>query len=399
MADLFLSHSSKDKPLARKIATDLQQYDIQVWFEESRILVGDSISQKIARGLDEVEFVAVLLTRNSGESGWVEKEWQAKIGEEAKEGKIVILPLRADDCVIPMLLRDKKYADFHNNYELALTELVTAIQGHANRQEIRSTEYSYITNNNFNKNHDESYLDVSLFDDIIREKSLGLYHRLLDIRRYIIPILRTIPITEFSHDSESHARQVLIFVTELYYNGISSSFSGNELFVLAVFCLVHDIGMLPRGNFSPKRLYQTHNVYSRDFVNHLHQKKLLTVQEIKEIGSLCLMHKESLSRAKIHFDSIESSLRLSLIFSIFKVADMLDVETQPGEILRINPELLHQTIASIDINPELQQIKVWKAVDVIDSVFQSWLNFFLEKITEFNVETKNISYEYSVVSS
>jgi len=128
MTRVFISHSSKDQPLAKKIAIDLREAGIDVWLDEWEIVVGQPISQKIQEGLKDCHFVAVILTQNSISSGWVEKEWQSRIGEEAEKKKVVILPLRADNCEIPFLLRDKKYADFTNNYDTAFEGLLLAIR-------------------------------------------------------------------------------------------------------------------------------------------------------------------------------------------------------------------------------------------------------------------------------
>jgi predicted esterase len=62
MIAVFLSHSSRDKDLARRIAEDLKSHSIEVWFDEWEIRVGHSISQMIERGLEKADFVAVLLT-------------------------------------------------------------------------------------------------------------------------------------------------------------------------------------------------------------------------------------------------------------------------------------------------------------------------------------------------
>src|SRR4030042_792514 len=107
MTSVFLSHSSKDRDLARRIAKDLKNHSIKVWFDEWEIHVGHSISQMIERGLEKADFVAVLLTKHSVNSGWVEKEWQAKIGEEAAKRKVIILPLLGANCPIPALFGDK----------------------------------------------------------------------------------------------------------------------------------------------------------------------------------------------------------------------------------------------------------------------------------------------------
>lgn len=128
MAKVFISYSSKDKQLARKIAIDLRRVGIDVWLDEWEIVVGQPIVQRVQEGLEGSQFVAVLLTKHSIKSGWVEKEWQSKIGEEAKHKRAVVLPLKADNCEIPLLLRDKKYADFARDYDSAMWDLISAIR-------------------------------------------------------------------------------------------------------------------------------------------------------------------------------------------------------------------------------------------------------------------------------
>jgi hypothetical protein len=124
---VFLSHSSADKMLARRLAAGLRDAGVKVWFDEWSIETGDSISQAIQDGLRESDFVAVLLTRQSVEHGWVEKEWQSRIALEAKTGRKLILPLKADDCELPPLLADRAFADFTIEYAAGLKQLLRAL--------------------------------------------------------------------------------------------------------------------------------------------------------------------------------------------------------------------------------------------------------------------------------
>jgi len=140
MVTIFLSYSRRDEELARRIAQGLKNHSIKVWFDEWEIKVGHSISQMIERGLGEANFVGVLLTSYSVQSGWVDKEWRAKIGEEAEKRTVIILPIMAEKCRIPLLLRDKKYADFVKGYDSGFKELLDAIKPHTevNDHETRS---------------------------------------------------------------------------------------------------------------------------------------------------------------------------------------------------------------------------------------------------------------------
>jgi hypothetical protein len=127
MAKTFLSYSYKDKSFVRELAEDLTRLGHTVWLDEWEIRVGDSIITKIGRGIEDANYVLVVLSQNSTSSEWVEKEWQAKYWDEINRRKVMVLPVVLEDCSIPTLLRPKKYADFRVNYKVGLAELILAL--------------------------------------------------------------------------------------------------------------------------------------------------------------------------------------------------------------------------------------------------------------------------------
>jgi hypothetical protein len=131
MPRVFLSHSSRDKPTVTRVAQDLRAAGVEVWLDEGEILAGHSITQEIQRGLEGADFVVLMLSRYAVASGWVEKEWQSRIGREVETRSVHIIPARLDACDIPALLRDKLYADFTESYESGLETLLAAIRGHS----------------------------------------------------------------------------------------------------------------------------------------------------------------------------------------------------------------------------------------------------------------------------
>jgi hypothetical protein len=124
---VFLSHSSKDKNFVKSLAVDLKHYGISVWLDEWEINIGESIPTKVGEGIENCQYLALILSQNSVESKWVEIEWQAKYWDELESGKIHLLPILIEHCAIPKLLKHKKYADFTEDYSLALDELVNSI--------------------------------------------------------------------------------------------------------------------------------------------------------------------------------------------------------------------------------------------------------------------------------
>ena len=140
---VFLSHSSKDKPQVRKLAQQLKLYGIDIWIDEERIYVGDSISKKIQQGLRESDYLCIWLTNQAMQSGWVEKEWLPKIKQEIDESRTVVLPLLAENCDLPDFLIDKRYADFRSSFNDGLDDLLQVFDIKKTKTIKKVTHYVY----------------------------------------------------------------------------------------------------------------------------------------------------------------------------------------------------------------------------------------------------------------
>lgn len=124
----FLSHSSKDKVIIRQIASDLTAEGVEVWLDEQRIHVGDSIPGKIAQGLAQSDFFLIALSEHSVGSEWVTRELNNALVQEISNRRIAIMPLKLSSCEIPTLIADKKYADFSHSYREGLDSLIASIK-------------------------------------------------------------------------------------------------------------------------------------------------------------------------------------------------------------------------------------------------------------------------------
>jgi len=74
LSNVFLSHSHSDKPFARRLAKELEAAGHGVWIDEAEIDIGDSLIEKIRNGIDQVDYVAAILSRASIDSAWVTRE-------------------------------------------------------------------------------------------------------------------------------------------------------------------------------------------------------------------------------------------------------------------------------------------------------------------------------------
>ena len=129
MSSVFLSHNSKDKPWVRELAERLIADEVIVWLDEAEINIGDSLIEKISAGIQDMKFVAAIISKNSVESSWVQKEISIAMSKEIAGREVTVLPLVIDDCDLPVSLSDKLYADFTNpnDFEISYSKLLRAL--------------------------------------------------------------------------------------------------------------------------------------------------------------------------------------------------------------------------------------------------------------------------------
>lgn len=123
----FISYSSQDREFAEGLAIDLKNRNLDAWFDQWEIRVGDSLIDKIGQGIRHNDFLIVVLSPHSVASEWVKKELCEAMQREIKEQRVVVLPVLLKSCPLPPFLRDKKYADFRDSYEQGFKELVQSI--------------------------------------------------------------------------------------------------------------------------------------------------------------------------------------------------------------------------------------------------------------------------------
>lgn len=127
-AKLFISHSSADKQFVRGLAVDLANRGHQPWLDEWEILAGESITERVAQGVEDSDFLLLVLSDAAVRSRWVEQEWHAKHWAEINERQIKVIPLLKEMCEVPTLLRSKKYIDLRpGNYADGLDLLCKSI--------------------------------------------------------------------------------------------------------------------------------------------------------------------------------------------------------------------------------------------------------------------------------
>jgi hypothetical protein len=121
--DLFLSHSSRDKVIVRRLAEDLSFLEVDAWLDEWELQTGDSLHDVLAAAMEKAGHIAVVLGDNYADSRWARDELKQALARERRQDQDVILPLIVGAADVPAFLEDKLYLDFRRNYHEGLSRL------------------------------------------------------------------------------------------------------------------------------------------------------------------------------------------------------------------------------------------------------------------------------------
>lgn len=127
---VFLSHSSRDKPVIDKVFNELHKANVRAWYDRYEIEPGDSITDKINEGLASSRLGILFFSRSfiDKKSGWPTKEanyfFQKLMRERKKNFVVCNIDLGIDE--IPPLLQDFRFIDM--NSPTAIAELVDMVK-------------------------------------------------------------------------------------------------------------------------------------------------------------------------------------------------------------------------------------------------------------------------------
>jgi hypothetical protein len=84
MPSAFISHSSIDKPFVRRLKDDLEDSGVSAWLDEDQILPGQSFVARINQGLEDNDFVLLVISANFLPSDWALWETNTSIVSAVK---------------------------------------------------------------------------------------------------------------------------------------------------------------------------------------------------------------------------------------------------------------------------------------------------------------------------
>lgn len=123
LKDIFICHASEDKPeIIKPLVAAFKREGISYWYDEAEIKWGDSIPDKINKGLRISRYVIVVISKSFLSKNWPKRELNSALNIEASTGKVRVLPLivgtdkvRKEIFQKYPILNDKSYLVWEND--------------------------------------------------------------------------------------------------------------------------------------------------------------------------------------------------------------------------------------------------------------------------------------------
>jgi len=125
--EMFLSHSSRNLPIAISVADTLRNHGVPVWFSPANIMTAQQWHDEIGNALRRCDWFMVLLSIDAVNSIWVKRELHYALRHNQYDNHI--LPVIIEDCDYEKLswtLEMFQMADLTNNTEGAYTQIFNA---------------------------------------------------------------------------------------------------------------------------------------------------------------------------------------------------------------------------------------------------------------------------------
>jgi hypothetical protein len=133
---VFISYSSKNEEFAKRLHADLRAKNVNCWYAPEDMKIGDKIRTRIDEMIHVHDKLLLVLSKDSVESSWVEKEVETAMENETTRKETVLFPIRLDDTVMDIktgwpgdIQRSRHIGDFkkwkdHDAYQKSFERLL-----------------------------------------------------------------------------------------------------------------------------------------------------------------------------------------------------------------------------------------------------------------------------------
>jgi hypothetical protein len=111
----FVSHAHADKAFVDRIDNWLTEVaGLNVWYDGRNFPASALLSTHLGDAINQCRAMIIVLSNRSLNSGWVQEEYNAAIGQRAQFRDYRVIPVRIEECDVPGFLSTTKWIDIHN---------------------------------------------------------------------------------------------------------------------------------------------------------------------------------------------------------------------------------------------------------------------------------------------
>ena len=127
MANVFISHRGQDIKEAERLADEIRMAGHDVWLDQWKIDVGDSLVHRINEGLEGATYLILCYSPAAVTSPWMSREWMSALSRQLNGRGVKVLPARLTGGEPPAILDDIKYSDLVKDWSNGVADLLRAI--------------------------------------------------------------------------------------------------------------------------------------------------------------------------------------------------------------------------------------------------------------------------------
>lgn len=116
--EIFLSHASKDRRIASRIADMLRAHGVPVWYSQTNLIGAQQWHDEIGSALARCDWFLLILSPQATRSKWVKRELLYALRTPRYDGRIVPIRHRlCDPDLLSWTLEDFQAVDFTGDFD------------------------------------------------------------------------------------------------------------------------------------------------------------------------------------------------------------------------------------------------------------------------------------------
>jgi hypothetical protein len=112
--------------MAKRLADDLENYDVEAFYDARDVALGGNVVLSINRAMAESHYYVLLWSGNCVDRPWVGEEWAAAYAREINEERSFLFIVRLDETPLPPLLAVRRYLDGIHDWPSVARDLADA---------------------------------------------------------------------------------------------------------------------------------------------------------------------------------------------------------------------------------------------------------------------------------